>query len=265
MRWGEAATPQEIARIERAVRRRGGEGAADIVEILALDGRIQNIWLRLGLGAGALLSAACVGIYLVVSGDPGPGGPTSLAVLTGSTIALFPGVAIGTLVGFSRMKREPHNLDAKPSSPRLWDYCPPIVLIFPCLVLFGNLLLMSLLVLRLAPNLDSDSLARAFALPGMWSVPVAPAILLALVIAMMVVIWRIGALPLLVLPRDADARRHADSIMRKVAILQIVIFFSAVAVEIGLGQLLPYWQRVFYPSYPSIWRGWKAGISSTLV
>ncbi len=52
-------------------------------------------------------------------------------------------------------------------------------------------------MLRLAPNLDSDSLARAFALPGMWSVPVAPVILLVLVIALMVVIlaiWRLAAI-----------------------------------------------------------------------
>ncbi len=132
---------QEVARIESAVRRRGVEGASDIIGILALDGRIQIIWLELGLGAGALLAAACVGIFLVVGGGTGPGASTFLAVLAGSTIALFSGVAIGTLVGFSRMKREPRNLDTKLPSPRLRDYCPPIVLIFPFLVLFGNLLL----------------------------------------------------------------------------------------------------------------------------
>lgn len=236
MRWGEVATPQEEARWERIARRRGLTVPSDVVAILALAGRKQYVGLRLGLGVGALLVGVCTGGFLLFGGDPGPTNLSFLVVLSAATIVFFPSAAISLLIAYSRMRRERGGDDGQQKPHRLWDYCSPLAIALPFLLLFANLSMTIIVALRLSPDLTSDSLARAFALSGMWSVLVTPAILLVLALATVAVIWRFGALPLLAFSRDVDERKRVDYAWRKAAIWQIVTTFSLVAFMLDAGQ-----------------------------
>ena len=236
MRWEELATPREIARWERAARRRGRTVPLDAVESLALAARKQYVGLRLGLGIGALFVGLCTGAFLLFGGNPGPTNLPFLLALSAAVIVFVPSAALGLLIGYSRMKRAKDGDDEQREPHRLWDYCSPLALALPFLIVFANLIMMLIVALRLSANFADVSLARTFAWPGMWSALVAPAILLVLALAMVVAIWRFGALPLLALPRDGDERRRVDYAMRRVAIWQIVMTFSLVALVLAIGQ-----------------------------
>lgn len=259
MRRGQVVTPREIARWQGAMRRRGGDVATDVAEIMMLDGRVQQSWLRLGLGAGAIIAGMCPAILLALRiRNPDPNDVLFFAVLGGAAIALFIGGAFGALMGFSRMRRDPGVSHAPKTPQRLRDYCSPFAAVLPFLALVANLALMIILVMRLAPSLDKDALARAFALPGMWSVVVEPGLLLVLAIATIFVIQRLGALPLLYLPRDEAIRQRADNAMRRIGAWQVVLCFLLVAFTAGMGQfsMLALGNFPFIPLYMARLEGW---------
>jgi hypothetical protein len=99
---------------------------------------------------------------------------------------------------------------------------------------------MAMLVMRFgskAPRLDGASLARAFALPGMWNVPSAPAILLTVaIVAELLTRWSV-ALPQLDLPQDATVRFRADKHIRRWAIWRLYAYAYNATVITALFQL----------------------------
>lgn len=258
MRRGQAVTPQAIEKLQRAVRKRGVDLSSDVAEIQLLAARTQRNWLRIGLGAGVLFAGVLAGVSLFVSGPDSSDLPF-LAVLCGSTFALYIGAAIGLLTGFSRMRREqPETPDAQQKFQRLWDYCSPFAIILPWLIVFINLVLMVVLVNRLASHLDAGARANVFALPGMWTALAEPGALLVMLVATMFLIWRFGAFPLFYLPRGAEVRQRVDNAMRSVAIWQMVAVFVFVAIELGFGQFLLLASGVYpnVPLYTARLEGW---------
>jgi len=257
MRRGQVVTPQEIEKVQRAFRKRGVEFSSDVAELQLLAARIQRIWLRFGLGAGVLLAGVLACVSLFVSGPDSSNLPF-LAVLGGSTIALYIGAVIGLLIGFSRMRRDPDPPDAQQKFQRLWDYCSPFAIILPWLVVTINLVLMVVLVNRLASHLNDGVWTHVFALPGMWTALAEPGALLMMLIATMLLIWRFGAFPLFYLPRGAEVRQRADNAMRSVAIWQMVAIFVLVAIELGFVQFLLLASGVYpnVPLYTARLEGW---------
>ena len=151
-------------------------------------------------------------------------------------LVLYPCVVNCLIVGFSRINREPSNVDHAARSRHMRDYRPLLVALYPPVVLLANLACMAVLVVRLAPGLDRASLAHAFTLPGMWSVPVVPVVFLAAMIIGDVVTRWITAQPPLYLPQDADIRQRADDHLRRWVVGRLYSLFWLVVFITTQGQ-----------------------------
>lgn len=134
-------------------------------------------------------------------------------------VFLYIGVLFGVIVGLARIPREQRTPGNGELFPRSWRLSRlPLAAWYPATALVANVVFMTILVLRLAPGLDSAALAHAVTLSGMWSVPVVPPILIALVVSMLLVKRWVLALDPLRLPQDADVRQQADGRLRKLAL-----------------------------------------------
>ena len=134
-------------------------------------------------------------------------------------VFLYIGVLVGVIVGLVRISREQRAAINGELFPRSWRLSRlPLAAWYPATALVANVVFMTILVLRLAPGLDSAALAHAFTLSGMWSVPVVPPVLIVLVISMLLVKRWVLALAPLRLPQDADVRQQADGRLRKLAL-----------------------------------------------
>ena len=261
LRQGHIVTPRQLSKIVRALRRRGREVPSDVAEQLILAGRAASAWLRLGLGGGTGVVGLSIGAAIVLGGNPGPANSTFLITLGGSALALYFGAAIGAFVGLSRMQRESRDIGVRPVQQPLRDYCSPLAIALPIVAFLTQVLLLFALLQQLAPSLDGGSVARAIALPGMWTVIATPAILFVPILATTIVTYRIGALSLLTIPQEIDARRRMDNAMRKVVIWQIVTFQILVASVVGVTQ---YWILAigaylaydYSPPYAAAMNGW---------
>jgi hypothetical protein len=261
LRQGHIVTPRQLSRVARALRRRRREVPSDVVEHLMVVGRVQPAWLRLGLGVGTCVIGLSTGAAIVLGGDPGSANSMFFVTLGGSALALYFGAAIGAFVGLSCMQRESQDMDVRSVRQPLRDYCSPLAIALPIVAFLAHVLLLFALLLRLAPSLDGGSVARAIALPGMWTVIVAPPILFVPILATTIVIYRIGALSLLAIPQEIDARRRIDNAMRKAGIWQIVILQLLVASVVGVSQYLilatgAYLAYDYSPLYAAAMNGW---------
>ncbi len=180
-------------------------------------------WLRRRRVAGGI---GCGIVFALIGGNHGGDNLSLLITFEASVpLVLYPCVVICLIVGFSRINREPRDVDHAARSRHMRDYRPLLVALYPPVVLLANLACMAVLVVRLAPGLDRTSLSRAFTLPGMWSVPVVPVVFLAAMIIGDVVARWITAQPPLYLPQDADIRQRADNHLRRWVIGRLYSFF----------------------------------------
>ncbi len=192
----------------------------DITDILVRVWRSWKGWSYFCLGIGGLLAGASAAIIWTVSGIDYDAMLYVILLLV--TVLFFPATLAGLTIGLSLIHRERHvpgNVMAVPPVPhlsrlRVADWYVVIVLV-------ANLVFMVVLIIRLAPGLTVSALMRAFALPGMWSVPVASATLIAVFVAMRFVKRWILLLPPLYFPQDTDVRQQADGKLRQLAIGQL--------------------------------------------
>ena len=192
----------------------------------------------LGFGIGALLAGIACGIAFALMGDNHGGDDLSLLIAFEASVplVLYPCVVICLIVGFSHVNREPSDADHEARFRHVRDYRPLLVALYPPVVLFANLALMAVLVVRLAPGLGRTSLAHAFTLPGMWSVLVVPIVfLVAMIIGDVVTRW-ITAQPPLYLPQDAAIRQRADDHLRRWVIGRLYSLFWLVVYIATQGQ-----------------------------
>jgi hypothetical protein len=233
LRRGEAVTAEEAVKWRRDALKQGfyvsPDMTPDITDILVRAWRSANGWYFLGTGGGALLSVVCSGVYFVLRGIQNPRDSALLVVPVGWLVVLFPCGLIGLALGFARIRREPHDAAQIAHARRLRNYRSRYMIVYALVVSLGNLALMTVLMLRLAPELDRASLTHAFELPGMWTAPLAPAILfIAAIIVELVSRW-ITDFPALYLPQDANVRRLADDRLRERAVRRIYTLFFVVA------------------------------------
>jgi hypothetical protein len=243
---GDAVTAEEAVKWRHSTRKEGFDASPDmtpdVTDILVRAWRSANSWPALGSAVGALMGGALAGVSLIVglragSADSSQDQPV-LVIFVGSLLAMSVFGLIGVVVSLLRIKRGPRN------------EVPPVILahlrgrrklyttVYMVVVVGGDLILMTLLILRLASGLDCRALARAFALPGMWLAPVAPIILLSAAIIMEIVArWAI-ALPSLDLPQDQTVRQHADSFLRVWAVRRIYSHFQSVTLAVVMAQFI---------------------------
>ena len=225
LRRGDEVTAEEAVKWRHRVKNLGVSASPDmnpdITDILVCAWRSLGGWVLLCPGVSALLAGFGAAVFYVLR--PVQVGIKAhvwtsmfgLLFLGALALAVSIGGAIGLLVGFSPIRRGPHVDGEIAASRRLRDYRPIYVACYPLVVLIGEVVLMGILVLRLAPGLDPTALVQAFDLPRMWVVPAASAILLIATICVELLVRRIVSLPPLALPHDADVRRLADQHMRR--------------------------------------------------
>lgn len=240
LRRGDEVTAEDGVNWRRRVKKMGINASPDmnpdITDILVRAWRSLRGWFAVGTGTGALFAGIGGVVYYALNlaqDDTSDAfyrsGTFGLVLVELVVLAVAVGGAIGLLVGFSCIKRDSHVDSEIVASRRLRDYRPIYVALYPLAVLIGEVVLMAVLMLRLAPELDSASLAHAFALPGMWIVPVAPAILFIAVVGVELLVRRTIALPPLSLPQDAEVRQLADKHMRRWGVFRSYWCFYAIS------------------------------------
>ena len=217
---GDAVTAEEAVEWRRAVRKQGFDASPDmnpdITDVLVRAWRTLPGWFAVGVGISAMLAGVGAAIFLVASGGGLDDDVTGMLFLG---VFLYIGVLVGVIVGLVRISREQRAAINGELFPRSWRLSRlPLAAWYPATALVANVVFMTILVLRLAPGLDSAALAHAFTLSGMWSVPVVPPVLIVLVISMLLVKRWVLALAPLRLPQDADVRQQADGRLRKLAL-----------------------------------------------
>lgn len=220
LRRGDAVTAEEAVNWRRAVRKQGFDALPemnpDITDILVRAWRTLPGWYLLCAGIGGMLAGAGTAVFLAARGGGRYDYVTGMLFLAAF---LYPGVLVGVIVGLARIPRNPRATVDGGILPRAWRlFRLPLVAWYPAAALAVNVILMTILVLRLAPGLDLAALARASALPGMWSVPIVPPILIAVTVSILLVKRWILTLAPLRLPQDADVRQQADGRLRKLAL-----------------------------------------------
>ena len=225
LRRGDAVTAEEAVNWRRGVRKQGFDASADmnpdITDILVRAWRTLQGWYLLCLGIGGILGGVIATFVWMVTDL---GREQALVLFALLVVVLYPSVIVGEIVGLTRIPRERPAVGVEEPLLRLIRRSRlPIPAWYPAAALVTNVVFMTVLVLRLAPGLDSVALARAFGLPGMWSVSVVPAFVLAVVVSMLLVRRWILALAPLRLPQDADARQKSDIRLRQLALGTIYI------------------------------------------
>ncbi len=206
LRRGSEVTAEEAIKWRRKVRKQGFDASPDmnpdITDILVRAWRTANGWINLGFGIGALLAGIGCSIFFAITGGALGGDDLVLYLAFAASIlmALCPCVVICLVLGFRRIRREQNDITTGTTPRRLRDYRSLIVGLYLPIVSIVNLAFVTTLVTRLTPDFNWTSLARTFALPGMWSVPLLPAIYLAVVIIGEVVTRWITVQPPLYLP-----------------------------------------------------------------
>ncbi|HEU5347125.1 MAG TPA: hypothetical protein VFU63_00805 [Ktedonobacterales bacterium] len=214
---GDAVTAEEAVNWRRGVRKQGFDASPDmnpdITDILVRAWRTWRGWYLLCLGIGGVFEAA-IAIFVWAVMDMGR--EQALVLFALLVVVLYPSVIVGEIVGLVRIPREQRTIgDDEPLLRLLRRSRLPIPAWYPAFALATNVVFMTVLVLRLAPGLDTTALARAFALPGMWSVLVVPFILFAIAVSLFLIRRRVVALAPLYLPQDAEMRQRADILLRQ--------------------------------------------------
>ena len=225
LRRGDAVTAEEAVNWRRGVRKQGFNASADmnpdITDILVRAWRTLQGWYLLCLGIGGILGGVIATFVWMVTDL---GRERALVLFALLVVILYPSIIVGAIVGLTRIPRERPAVGVEEPLLRLIRRSRlPIPAWYPAVALVANVVFMMVLVLRLAPGLDSVALARAFGLPGMWSVSVVPAFVLAVVVSMLLVRRWIVSLAPLRLPQDADARQQSDIRLRQLALGTIYI------------------------------------------
>lgn len=265
LRRGDEVTAEEAVKWRHRVKNLGISASPhmnpNITDILVRAWRSLGGWFVLCPGVSALL-VGIGGIVFFVFRPLQDGALEvdlwtsmfDLLFLGALALAVSTGGAIGLLMGFSRIRRGPHVDGEIVASRRLRDYRPIYVACYPLAVLIGEVVLMGILVLRLAPGLDGAALAQAFNLPYMWLVPVAPAILLIATIGVELLVRRIVSLPPLALPQDAEVRQLVDQRMRQWGVFRSYWCFfllSMMTTQLQLS-LLEISSASYYPQFEVI-------------
>ena len=139
-----------------------------ITDIRVRAWRTANGWVNLGFGVGALLAGIGCGIVFALMGGNHGGDDLSLLITFEASVplVLYPCVVICLIVGFSRINREPRDVDHAARPRHVRDYRPLLVALYPPIVLLANLALMAVLVVRLAPGFDPASLVAPSRYPA---------------------------------------------------------------------------------------------------
>lgn len=257
LRRGDEVTAEEAVKWRRSARKQGFDASPDmnpdITDILVRAWRSWKGWGYLWLGIGCLLAGASSAVVWIVSGI----GSNELGymVLLFAALLLYPTTFVGVMVGLSRIRREQPETDNGERalvSPRLFRM--PLAAWYPVVLLLANSIFMAILVFRLAPSLDSVALTHAFALPGMWSVPVVPAFLIVVLVSSRFVKRWILSLPPLYLRQDSNVGQRADDKLRQLAILQVY------RIVISTSWMAAFFQASLltanpYPNQPTIMAG----------
>lgn len=241
LRRGDAVTAEEAVRWRRSARKQGFDASPDmnpdITDILVRAWRTTRGWYYLGLGVALLLAGACCGIYYALTiGHRPPRDWLFLTIFQGTLLAFYPGGLIGLVVGFAHVRREHEIGSVHPK--RLRDYRPLFVALYPLLAMLASLVFAVVVVVRLAPELDAVSLARAFSLSGMWTLSVVPIIFLVVYVIGEIVGRWIVTRPSLSLPQDVNLRQRADDHLRRWALARLYSFLWPVVLIMTQGQLL---------------------------
>lgn len=257
LRRGDEVTAEDAVKWRRSALKQGFYASPDmnpdITDILVRAWRSWRGWYCFWLGIAGLLAGAIGAIVWTVSGSDY--NATLYVILLPIMVLFFPATLVGLIIGLSRIRRERHvpgDVTAMPLVPhlsrlRLADWYFVIVLV-------ANLVFMAVLIMRLAPEPGVSALMHAFALPGMWSMPVASASIIAVFVAMRFVKRWVLLQPPLYLPQDADVRQQADGKLRQLAIGQLywAALYTAWLVALSQNFLLT---SGTYPNKPIILAG----------
>ncbi|HEY1388059.1 MAG TPA: hypothetical protein VGF38_05900 [Ktedonobacterales bacterium] len=245
LRRGDEVTTEEAVKWRRGALKRGFYASPEmnpaITDILVRAWRSANGWAMLGSGVGVIVGGVFGAIYFVLSARSSitdiTDGQAFLVAAVGSMFTVVPFGLVGMIMSLRRIKREPRNATQHPAIPqRVYGYRTRYVTLYMVAVIVGDLVLMSLLVVRLAPGFDLASLSSAFALPYLWLAPVAPAILLIAAITVQLVARWAATLPSLDLPQDEEVRQRADRYLRAWAVRRSYSFFQYAAFAVVMAQ-----------------------------
>lgn len=242
---GDEVTAEGAVKWRRSALKRGfyasPDMSPDITDTLVRAWRSANGWTMLGSGVGVIVGGVFGAIYFVLSTRSSltdiADGQAFIIAVVGSMFAVVPFGLVGMIVSLRRIKREQRNGAQHPAIPgRVYGYRMRYVTLYMVAVIVSDLVLISLLVVRLASGFDLASLSSVFVLPYMWLAPVAPAILLIAAITVQFVARRASALPSLDLPQDQEARQRADRYLRAWAVRRTYSFFQYGAVAVVMAQ-----------------------------
>lgn len=243
---GDEVTAEDAVKWRSSALKRGFYASPDmnpdITDTLVRAWRSANGWTMLGSGVGVMVGGVFGAIYFVLSTRSSitdiADGQAFIIAVVGSMFAVVPFGLAGMIVSLRRIKREQRNGAHLPAtSRRVYGYRTRYVTLYMVAVVVSDLVLMSLLVVRLASGFDLASLSSVFALPYLWLAPVAPAILLIAAITVQLVARWTVALPSLELPQDQEVRQRADRyLLRAWAVRRTHSFFQYAAVAVVMAQ-----------------------------